>query len=42
MADKELPITGYLDRFSHRPGETFTALSACATADRIARDWCAC
>ena len=21
----ELPITGYLDRFSHRPGETFTA-----------------
>lgn len=20
-----LPITGYLDRFSHRPGETFTA-----------------
>ena len=25
MSDKELPITGYLDRFSHRPGETFTA-----------------
>ena len=25
MADTELPITGYLDRFSHRPGETFTA-----------------
>lgn len=25
MADNELPITGYLDRFSHRPGETFTA-----------------
>ena len=21
----ELPVTGYLDRFSHRPGETFTA-----------------
>src|SRR6185503_13788338 len=21
----ELPITGYLDRFSHRPGETFRA-----------------
>lgn len=25
MSEKELPITGYLDRFSHRPGETFTA-----------------
>lgn len=25
MNDAELPITGYLDRFSHRPGETFTA-----------------
>ena len=25
MAETELPITGYLDRFSHRPGETFTA-----------------
>ncbi len=25
MTDTELPITGYLDRFSHRPGETFTA-----------------
>jgi N,N-dimethylformamidase len=25
MTAKELPITGYLDRFSHRPGETFTA-----------------
>jgi N,N-dimethylformamidase len=25
MSDKELPITGYLDRFSHRPGEIFTA-----------------
>jgi N,N-dimethylformamidase len=25
MSDKELPITGYLDRFSHRPGETFSA-----------------
>jgi N,N-dimethylformamidase len=25
MAEAELPITGYLDRFSHRPGETFTA-----------------
>ena len=25
MAETELPITGYLDRFSHRPGEAFTA-----------------
>ena len=25
MAETELPITGYLDRFSHRPGETFIA-----------------
>src|SRR6516165_11891660 len=25
MHTKVLPITGYLDRFSHRPGETFTA-----------------
>ena len=25
MAETELPITGYLDRFSHRPGETFAA-----------------
>jgi N,N-dimethylformamidase beta subunit-like, C-terminal len=25
MTETELPITGYLDRFSHRPGETFTA-----------------
>ncbi len=25
MPVQELPITGYLDRFSHRPGETFTA-----------------
>jgi N,N-dimethylformamidase len=25
MAEQELPITGYLDRFSHRPGETFSA-----------------
>jgi len=25
MAHAELPITGYLDRFSHRPGERFTA-----------------
>ncbi len=25
MAETELPITGYLDRFSHRPGETFSA-----------------
>jgi N,N-dimethylformamidase len=25
MHDAELPITGYLDRFSHRPGESFTA-----------------
>ncbi len=25
MKIQELPITGYLDRFSHRPGETFSA-----------------
>ncbi len=25
MSVNELPITGYLDRFSHRPGESFTA-----------------
>jgi N,N-dimethylformamidase len=25
MMHAALPITGYLDRFSHRPGETFTA-----------------
>ena len=25
MSHIELPITGYLDRFSHRPGESFTA-----------------
>jgi N,N-dimethylformamidase beta subunit-like protein len=25
MAETELPITGYFDRFSHRPGETFSA-----------------
>ena len=25
MLERQLPITGYLDRFSHRPGETFTA-----------------
>jgi N,N-dimethylformamidase len=25
MSERELPITGYLDRFSHRPGESFTA-----------------
>ena len=25
MSDNELPITGYLDRFSHRPGESFSA-----------------
>src|SRR6185503_3928354 len=25
MSDKELPVTGYLDRFSRRPGESFTA-----------------
>ena len=25
MSDSEIPITGYLDRFSHRPGETFVA-----------------
>jgi N,N-dimethylformamidase len=25
LTDNELPITGYLDRFSHRPGEAFSA-----------------
>src|SRR5665213_1949657 len=25
MQYAELPVTGYLDRFSHRPGESFTA-----------------
>ena len=25
MTQSELPITGYLDRFSHRPGESFSA-----------------
>jgi N,N-dimethylformamidase len=25
MSYEELPVTGYLDRFSHRPGEVFTA-----------------
>src|SRR5260370_24418115 len=25
MNDTALPITGYLDRFSHRPGEAFVA-----------------
>ena len=25
MSNVELPVTGYLDRFSHRPGEVFTA-----------------
>ena len=25
MSDNEMPITGYLDRFSHRPGESFLA-----------------
>jgi N,N-dimethylformamidase len=25
MPDDRLPITGYLDRLSHRPGETFSA-----------------
>ena len=24
MRTNELPVTGYLDRFSHRPGETFS------------------
>lgn len=31
MAETELPITGYLDRFSHRPGETFTAFVSVRT-----------
>lgn len=25
MSTTEIPITGYLDRLSHRPGETFVA-----------------
>src|SRR5258708_36028050 len=30
MANLELPITGYLDRFSHRPGETFSCVVSVA------------
>jgi N,N-dimethylformamidase len=25
MLERQLPVTGYLDRFSHRPGQTFSA-----------------
>jgi N,N-dimethylformamidase len=28
MLHMELPVTGYLDRFSHRPGEVFTAFAS--------------
>ncbi|MCA1444142.1 N,N-dimethylformamidase large subunit [Ensifer sp. IC4062] len=31
MSVSEIPITGYLDRFSHRPGETFVAHVSLAT-----------
>ncbi|MDR3535180.1 MAG: N,N-dimethylformamidase large subunit [Acetobacteraceae bacterium] len=31
MSDAQLPITGYLDRFSHRPGQTFTAFISTRT-----------
>lgn len=31
MSDRQLPITGYLDRFSHRPGETFSLHTSIAT-----------
>src|SRR3974390_2509045 len=32
MTTQELPITGYLDRFSHRPGEIFTAFVSMNTS----------
>ncbi len=32
MSTQALPITGYLDRFSHRPGETFTAFVSMNTS----------
>ncbi len=35
MDDSELPITGYLDRFSHRPGETFSAYVSCAGGGQV-------
>src|ERR1700730_7133726 len=31
MANSELPITGYLDRFSHRPGEAFSCFVSVAS-----------
>jgi N,N-dimethylformamidase len=31
MTNPELPITGYLDRFSHRPGETFNCYVSVAS-----------
>src|SRR5690348_3741202 len=34
MNTQELPITGYLDRFSRRPGETFTAFVSTNTSGR--------
>jgi len=30
MTNAELPVTGYLDRFSHRPGETFSCFVSVA------------
>ena len=37
MTDNELPITGYLDRFSHRPGETFTAFVSVRDGGTVSR-----
>ena len=34
MPEQELPIAGYLDRFSHRPGETFSAFVSVRNAGR--------
>jgi N,N-dimethylformamidase len=31
MSEPQLPVTGYLDRFSHRPGETFSAFVSMKT-----------
>lgn len=33
MSEHELPITGYLDRFSHRPGETFSCFVSVPAGD---------
>ena len=44
MPDPELPVTGYLDRFSHRPGETFSCFVSVPAARpfraRLARVIC--